>query len=1114
MGGTRYKVEPFKAQESGPFAAEHKDVGRWVADAAQRMGGVWREVQLGDLKSGRKLLDAEPAQARRYVLAALSQVMHWDAQVERVRAQGKTEIERINAHFLPGWDQAWSARLQTQAVIAQLTRRKLPLEESDLLGLLGWCNTTVHLSTFNVPVGQIIKAVERYLNEHSPVGQSEAMRGALARFAQRLRESHDKKLRKFGTAVEQLAFSDSQPESESVQGSRAKRRPVMKAASGSPVVMTALKRELGLLQEDASVPTTSVGDDQFALPRDSTLRVEHDLLSSLLNEVIEKAGYNSPVLEKTKAGRTILKMDPALRGHVLVAAAERAVAAQFTRADLSAHRVWQSQSAIWGVADRLLRTEFDLKREGLFDILLFLGARGHLSLGVPEKLLTQAEAEALQQPLSEGERYTLHRLRTTLVGGPPLGKPTAVVERLTQLIDDGAALVLVPGEAWSDALNDDLADRPIVERAQWIALLRRMLTATAPRATGKWLKGAGELVKGVGRTKVQSALRRWLPLVSRGRTVPFFGQYAWDARNSGDVMHEENATCLRGLLWLIPTLGTGDWCRLLSAVALSAYRKVPGIGPRAVKVGNAAVYALSEMKSADAVGQLAVLKVKVKFGSAQKEIEKAFDVSATALGVPRDQIEELSVPTCGMEQVGVRRETLGDITVELRVGLDGIETIWLGPDGKPRKAPPEKVKTEFKEEIAEVKTAAKDLAMLLPAQAARLDSMFLAQKRWPLSTWRERYLDHPLVGTLARRLIWRVEPDGKQVSMIWHNGQFVDANDGLVTSLADDATVGLWHPIGRAVKEVMAWRQWLQRHSVRQPFKQAHREVYLLTDAERRTSTYSNRFAAHVLRQHQFNALCATRGWKNRLRLMVDDVYPPATRELSQWGLRAEFWIEGIGEGYGVDTNESGVYLRVGTDQVRFYRVGASQNLAHAGGGGYQTDALRPGLEATNEPLPLEKVPPLVFSEIMRDVDLFVGVASVGNDQTWQDGGPGGRYREYWYGFSFGALSETAKTRRVVLEQLLPRLTILKDRWRLEERFLVVRGDLRTYKIHLGSGNILMEPNDQYLCIVPDQSARREDGVLLPFEGDTTLSLVLSKAFLLARDTAISDPTIVRQIKG
>jgi hypothetical protein len=81
------------------------------------------------------------------------------------------------------------------------------------------------------------------------------------------------------------------------------------------------------------------------------------------------------------------------------------------------------------------------------------------------------------------------------------------------------------------------------------------------------------------------------------------------------------------------------------------------------------------------------------------------------------------------------------------------------------------------------------------------------------------------------------------------------------------------------------------------------------------------------------------------------------------------------------------------------------------------------------------------------------------------------------------------------------------------DKFLVVKGSLRTYKIHLGSGNILMEPNDQYLCIVPKQSADAgKDRVLLPFERDTTLSVILSKAFLLANDAKIKDPTILSQI--
>jgi len=98
-----------------------------------------------------------------------------------------------------------------------------------------------------------------------------------------------------------------------------------------------------------------------------------------------------------------------------------------------------------------------------------------------------------------------------------------------------------------------------------------------------------------------------------------------------------------------------------------------------------------------------------------------------------------------------------------------------------------------------------------------------------------------------------------------------------------------------------------------------------------------------------------------------------------------------------------------------------------------------------------------------------------------------------------------------VLERLVPKLKI-GGRCSFLDKFLVVKGTLRTYKIHLGSGNILMEPNDQYLCIVPKQGGPESEPVLLPFEGDRTLSVILSKAFLLADDAKIKDQTILTQL--
>jgi len=117
----------------------------------------------------------------------------------------------------------------------------------------------------------------------------------------------------------------------------------------------------------------------------------------------------------------------------------------------------------------------------------------------------------------------------------------------------------------------------------------------------------------------------------------------------------------------------------------------------------------------------------------------------------------------------------------------------------------------------------------------------------------------------------------------------------------------------------------------------------------------------------------------------------------------------------------------------------------------------------------------------------------------------------YWQTAAVGDLNASAETRRAVLEKLLPRLKI-GSQSRIEGKFLVVRGKQRTYKIHLGSGNILMSPNDQYLCIVRGSgSGDLMKSLFVPFEGDTVLSIIISKAMMLADDDKITDPTITRQ---
>jgi hypothetical protein len=820
-----------------------------------------------------------------------------------------------------------------------------------------------------------------------------------------------------------------------------------------------------------------------------------ELLEQATTELLPANTYDGKGNKKlgdVPAGKTILAQDNETRTVVLSAALDRLeqldAKLAAVRSQTEETKIERLRSVLVLILEGLLRSALPLSEATMIRVLEWAIRTedvGYYSDAL-SALMLAAEHFAKGNAIGDSLRTTLEAAISHLRADPHDRECRKMADRLGKLLPDGMPVALEAGEAWSDVALADLKKLDKAADKAWNALLVHCQNGGRGKFTERWAKEARRLVDGVGFGALKEHLLRWFPLVDKPRTVPRIP--------SSDVYYEPDYTnllipphveLLRGLVWCCGFREDAELARAVARLAVSAYRKLPGKGPRLISLGNACVTALGMMPGLPPIGQLAILKSKVKSPVAQNEIEKAFNASAARQGLARDEIEELAVSSYGLEVVGLRRETFDDFQAELIVDGSLASLHWL-KDGKPLKSAPAAMKKDHAEEFKELQTSVKDINAMLPAQRERLDTLFLARKTWPLAIWHERYLDHPLIGTIARRLIWEFTAKGKSTAGMWHDGQLVGVN-GKALKLNDKMTVALWHPIDRTVEEVMAWRDWLERREVVQPFKQAHREVYLLTDAERRTRTYSNRFVAHILRQHQFNALCAARGWKNKLRHVSDESFPTTHRPLPAWDLRAEYRVEGVGAEYGRNANDAGIYLYLSTDQVRFY----------------STDA--------DEPLPLETIPPLVFSEIMRDVDLFVGVASVGNDPEWSDGGPEGRHRDYWRSYSSGELSATAQTRRALLERFLPRLKI-GNRCTLADRFLIVRGSLRTYKIHLGSGNVLMEPNDQYLCIVPKQTSAGGERVFLPFEGDNMLSIILSKAFLLAEDAKITDLGIVNQV--
>ena len=261
----------------------------------------------------------------------------------------------------------------------------------------------------------------------------------------------------------------------------------------------------------------------------------------------------------------------------------------------------------------------------------------------------------------------------------------------------------------------------------------------------------------------------------------------------------------------------------------------------------------------------------------------------------------------------------------------------------------------------------------------------------------------------------------------------------------------------------------------------------MLTPAEEATEHYSNRFAGHILRYPQARALMTARRWGSNFLGPFDGGYNGIAKR--------EFKSHASARSSG--TTRSSTERRLSrevehctTDQVRFVRGTATASLMRLRG------------------RPADRV----LGGDARRRPVRVGDSSVGADYVTGRTArrSADRLGAYWRrrpGASTGRELDVA-TRRDALRPADPRASRSRIGCELDDRWLVVRGDLRTYRIHLGSGNILMEPADTYLCIVPAAAAPRRSSSC---RSTTTrrCSVILSKAFLLARDTKITDRSIV-----
>lgn len=242
---------------------------------------------------------------------------------------------------------------------------------------------------------------------------------------------------------------------------------------------------------------------------------------------------------------------------------------------------------------------------------------------------------------------------------------------------------------------------------------------------------------------------------------------------------------------------------------------------------------------------------------------------AEARGLGPTELEDRLVPTLELDAEGTRTIAIG--LRMLTVRFDEHLVPYLIDEAGKRSDKITKGKGDEGDALARAKAEWKelqaDVAQVGAALIARLERAMCEGRRWDVATFHMLFVAHPLARHLGRRLVWGVYDEGADVPTstfrIAEDGTLADLEDA-VTTLADDARVGIVHPLFLTDDLRVAWAQRLSDYEVLQPFEQLGRRVERVAPGTQNDAPFQKAEEREVGLGALLGALEA-RGWRTAM---------------------------------------------------------------------------------------------------------------------------------------------------------------------------------------------------------------------------------------------------------
>lgn len=388
--------------------------------------------------------------------------------------------------------------------------------------------------------------------------------------------------------------------------------------------------------------------------------------------------------------------------------------------------------------------------------------------------------------------------------------------------------------------------------------------------------------------------------------------------------------------------------------------------------------------------------------------------------------------------------SLDDVTVRLHVDENGKADIICKKAEKTLKSVPAKLKkNEYIVRLLESKKKLNEQfkrTKLMFEQAMEDETQFTVEEIGILH-------NNPVANAVVQSLVFTT---GEKIGFLV-DGKLVDYA-GCETSLLAQDSVNVAHPIH--MYRDGHWKEYqkvLFDKQIVQVFKQVFRELYVKTEEELEMSD-SRRYSGNQIQPQKTVACLKTRRW-------VADV---------EDGLQKIYYKENI--------------------VARIYAMADWFT---------PSDIEAPTLEwvefsdrKTGKEIKIKDVPDVIFSEVMRDVDLAVSVAHAG-------------------GVDPQTSHSTVEMRAALLSFILPLFKL--SNVKINANHAIVEGHYGTYDINLGSG-VIHKAGSAMIPVLPVHSQHRGK-IFLPFaDDDPKTAEIITKVIMFAEDKKIKDVSILEQI--